>query len=164
MWLSHHSVFVKLSLLILLHKQNTQTYRHACAHVSSADVLCPCEWIFPFWPHVSDQIRNAITSSTVPLQISVAYSSLLLFLLLVFNLQHSDVSPHFCSNFLGLLVLRKEFGWHAFVVFVFLFLEVKPQKQIRWNSATICFKVTQLVITKWRNKIDSSRAWNSFQV
>lgn len=68
--LAHH----RSSFLIAFKRTrpSTHTLTHMYAsHTSSLDVLRPCEWIFPFWPHVSNRARNnTITlclSQTMPL-------------------------------------------------------------------------------------------------
>lgn len=40
----------------------TLSHARALSHSSSLDVPGPCEWIFPFWPHVSNQARNNTTA------------------------------------------------------------------------------------------------------
>lgn len=44
----------------------TRTRTGALTHTSFLDVLRPCEWIFPVWPHVSCQARNNSNSPSLP--------------------------------------------------------------------------------------------------
>ena len=75
---------------------HTPSHAHVLSHTSSLDVPCPCEWIFPCWPHVSDQARNNTITPCLPCTMPLCISH-------VFNPTLSTVSTfqqkHCCTPF-----------------------------------------------------------------